>query len=126
MKHSKPVRVETAPTVPLFGRRCFQLRRFNLPRHLPGVESVYLFIEFTINVPMWFVRYFGQLLQPQFDPLGGQSLDTRTITVEKSVRKHPSRSTVLQSLDEIQDALMVLFQQVYIRCGGGFRYEIDR
>ena len=31
------------------GRRCFQLRRFNLPRHLPGRESVYLFFEFTIN-----------------------------------------------------------------------------
>ena len=39
------------------GRHCFQLRRFNPPRHLcgavrkphlPGGESVYLFLEVTI------------------------------------------------------------------------------
>ena len=39
------------------GRRCFQLRRFNLPRHLCGAgaptggESVLLFLESTINDP---------------------------------------------------------------------------
>ncbi len=45
---SAPVRLETAPTGPLFGRRCFQLRRFTPQRHLPGGESVYLFFEVTI------------------------------------------------------------------------------
>ena len=48
MRHSKPVRLKTVPTGLLYGRRCFQLRRFNPPRHLPGGESVYLFLEFTI------------------------------------------------------------------------------
>ena len=36
------VRLETTPTGLLFGRRCFQLRRFNPPRHLPGAKgSIY-------------------------------------------------------------------------------------
>ena len=53
MKHAKPVRLLTAPTGLLFGRRCFQLRRFNPPRHLPGGESVYLFLVFTIIAWNW-------------------------------------------------------------------------
>ena len=45
---SAPVRLQTAPTVLPFGRRCFQLCRFTPPRHLPGSERVYLFFKFTI------------------------------------------------------------------------------
>ena len=85
-----------------------------------------LSLEFTKNVPTWSVRYFGQLLQPQLDPFGGQPLDTWTIAVKKSIGKRPSRLAVLQSLDQIQDTLMILLQHGYIRCGGGFRHKIDR
>ena len=45
------VGLKTAPTGLLFGRRSFQLRRFNPPRYLPGGENVYLFLEFTIVPP---------------------------------------------------------------------------
>ena len=75
---------------------------------------------------MWSVRPSGQLLQPQLYPLGGQPLDTRTIAVKEIVRKRPSGLAVLQSLNQIQDALMILLQHGYIRCGSGFRHEIDR
>ena len=51
MRQSKPVRLQTAPTVLPLGRHCFQLCRCGAVRkpHLPGVESVYLFLEFTIE-----------------------------------------------------------------------------
>ena len=72
MRHSKPVRLETAPTVLPFGRHCFQLCLCGAVRNRtyrvgvntarletaatgpdksgskPGGESVYLFLEFTI------------------------------------------------------------------------------
>ena len=60
MGHSKPVRLKTAPTVLPFGRHCFQQCRCGVVRkpHLPGGESVYLFLEFTINNPSFSFNHY--------------------------------------------------------------------
>ena len=53
MRHSKPVRLETAPTVLPFGRHCFQQCRCGAVgnRTYRVGESVYLFLDFTIIAP---------------------------------------------------------------------------
>ena len=52
MRQSKPGRLETAPTGRPLGRHCFKQGQGRAGRilPLPGSESVYLFLEFTILI----------------------------------------------------------------------------